>query len=103
MRMTGRWSNEAGAHAGFTSRELNDYCSSIFGSATDISDLYYRHLYRRREAVIDTLTKTGLKKIVFPCVYFAGTKSNQHIVRDCGRDVTSAFLHAGEHDGERTK
>ena len=27
MRMTGRWSNEAGAHAGFTSRELNDYCS----------------------------------------------------------------------------
>ncbi len=77
MRMTGRWSNEAGAHAGFTSRELNDYCSSIFGSATDISDLYYRHLYRRREAVIDTLTKTGLKKVVFPCVYFAGTKSNQ--------------------------
>jgi hypothetical protein len=77
MRLTGRWSNEAGAHAGFTGAELSNYCSTIFGNATDISDLYYRRMYSRHGTAINALTRTGLKKVVFPCVYFAGTKSNE--------------------------
>jgi SAM-dependent methyltransferase len=76
MRLTGRWSNEAGAHAGFTADELSRYCSTSFGNATDISELYYRSLYSQHEAAIDAIARSGLKKIVFPCVYLAGTKSS---------------------------
>lgn len=75
-RLTGRWSNEAGAHAGFTLTELSNYCSSAFGNATDISDLYYRSLYTRCSAAISTIIKIGLKAIIFPCVYVVGTKSS---------------------------
>jgi SAM-dependent methyltransferase len=74
-RLTGRWSNEAGAHAGFTIGELTDYCSTAFGNATDIAELYYRSLYRRRARAINAIIKSGLKRVIFPCVYVAGTKS----------------------------
>ncbi|MGA9059310.1 MAG: class I SAM-dependent methyltransferase [Terriglobia bacterium] len=74
-RLTGRWSNEAGAHAGFTITELTDYCSIAFGTAADISDLYYRSLYKRRGTAISAIIKSGLRRVIFPCVYVAGTKS----------------------------
>lgn len=74
-RLTGRWSNEAGAHAGFTIAELTDYCSMGFGNATDISELYYRSLYKRRGRAISAIIKSGLRRVIFPCVYVAGTKS----------------------------
>jgi SAM-dependent methyltransferase len=75
MRLTGRWSNEAGAHAGFTVAELNNYCLSAFGSATDIRALYYRSLYKRHRTAINVILATGMKGVVFPCVYVAGTKT----------------------------
>ena len=87
MRLTGRWSNEAGAHAGFTAAELQDYCSTTFGNATNISELYYRNLYRRYCAAISAITKTGLDNFVFPCVYFAGTKSALGRLTKATRDV----------------
>lgn len=74
-RVTGQWSNEAGAHAGFTNAELGRYCATAFGTATDISDIYYRSLYKRRTGAIGALIKSGLKTVVFPCVYIAGTKA----------------------------
>ena len=74
-RLTGQWSNEAGAHAGFTLFELSAHCSSAFGAATDISELYYRSLYKRRTKAINSIIKSGLKNIIFPCVYVAGTKT----------------------------
>lgn len=74
MRLTGRWSNEAGAHAGFTVAELSNYCSLAFGNATDISELYYRSLHKRHRIAISAITKSGLKNVAFPCVYIAGTK-----------------------------
>lgn len=75
MRLTGRWSNEAGAHAGFSARELYEDCARTFGNATDISDLYYRRAYQRKGRMVDSIIKSGLKPLFFPCVYMAGTKS----------------------------
>jgi SAM-dependent methyltransferase len=75
MRLSGRWSNEAGAHAGFTLAELSNDCVSAFGSATDISHLYYRTLYDRHHTAINSILATGLKAAIFPCVYVAGTKT----------------------------
>ena len=71
-RAAGRWSNEAGAHAGFTSRELLGMCAQIMGDATDVSDEYYLHLYDRRREVIRLLIRTGLSRWAYPAVYVAG-------------------------------
>jgi ubiquinone/menaquinone biosynthesis C-methylase UbiE len=73
-RLTGRW-NSADSEAGFTPAELHRYCTSAFGNAADVSELYYRSLYKRRQRAIDVIRTTGLKKVVFPSVYIAGTKS----------------------------
>lgn len=77
MRLSGRWRNEAGAHAGFTEPELASYCTKAFGTATDISALYYRSLYKRHRDAIDRIAQTRLRRIVFPCVYCLGTKSKR--------------------------
>jgi ubiquinone/menaquinone biosynthesis C-methylase UbiE len=71
-RAAGRWSNEAGAHAGFTSRELLEMCVQVFGDATDVSDEYYLHLYASRKGVIRLLIRTGLSRFAYPAVYVAG-------------------------------
>jgi SAM-dependent methyltransferase len=73
-RLRGRWSNEAGAHAGFTAKELVTMCRESFGEGEDISGEYYRGLYSRRERVVDLLDKLKIAKILFPCVYVAGHK-----------------------------
>lgn len=74
MRLTGRWRNEAGAHAGFREQELVDLCRTAFGRAASVTGDYYRTLYRSNTPAIDLLIRTGLKSVVFPCVYVAGTK-----------------------------
>src|SRR5262249_2807551 len=43
MRLTGRWKNEVGAHAGFSERELKSLCATAFGDVPNsIADDYYR-------------------------------------------------------------
>jgi ubiquinone/menaquinone biosynthesis C-methylase UbiE len=74
MRLLGRWSNEAGAHAGFTEVELRRLCQTAFGSATSISTAYYLKLYRRREKLIRFLSVSGAKDYLFPSVYVLGSK-----------------------------
>lgn len=72
-RLKGRWTNEAGAHAGFTKQELHALCRSAFGdSPASISDEYYRTVYRTR--FIDMIIRSGLSHLIFPCVYVLGRK-----------------------------
>lgn len=71
-RAAGRWSNEAGAHAGFTSQALLEMCAEVLGDATDVSDEYYLHLYASRQGVIRLLIRTGLSRWAYPAVYVAG-------------------------------
>jgi ubiquinone/menaquinone biosynthesis C-methylase UbiE len=75
MRLVGKWSNEAGAHAGFTAAELSELCRRSFaGVPAEVSDSYYRRLYRSKQWAVDMLISSGLKSIVFPCVYVYGAK-----------------------------
>jgi SAM-dependent methyltransferase len=76
MRLTGRWSNAAGAHAGFTERELVRMCRDAFGEARSVTDDYYRVLYRSRAATVDAVLRMGFKAILLPCVYVAGAKTS---------------------------
>lgn len=70
-RLGGRWSNEQGAHAGFTISELISMCSEL-GVAQDVSDDYYRRLYPSHEFLMSTLRRTGLRRWAYPAVYVAG-------------------------------
>lgn len=73
QRLKGEWSNEAGAHAGFTQQELIDLCSAAFGSnPISVSDQYYSKLYGR---LVTGLSLTRMDSILFPCVYVMGKKA----------------------------
>ena len=73
MRLTGRWSNEQGAHAGFSERELIDMCRDAFtGEPRSKSHLYYRTLYASRAKSVDALSASALSALLYPCVYVGG-------------------------------
>ena len=75
MRLGGKWSNEAGAHAGFTEVQLMRMCANAFGGIPrSVSDIYYQVLYVHRTRMLRLLAATGLRTIVYPCVYVAGSK-----------------------------
>jgi ubiquinone/menaquinone biosynthesis C-methylase UbiE len=51
MRARGRWTNEAGAHAGFTANELTGICGDAFGESQDVSEEYYSQLYASKASL----------------------------------------------------
>lgn len=72
-RLSGQWSNEAGAHAGFTETELLSMCAAAFGPDTAlVTDRYYLSLYGKKR--IKTLIRLKLSHRIFPCVYIVGTR-----------------------------
>jgi len=73
-RLRGRFRNEYGAHAGFTRRELSGALLETFSACDDITLAYYAHLYRRRSGVIRMLEHSGLSRLVFPAIYFMGSR-----------------------------
>jgi SAM-dependent methyltransferase len=72
-RLRGRWENEKGSHAGFTAPELAGLCQAAFGSATEITDEYYDLCYPGKARLLGLLRRTGLQRVVYPCVYITGT------------------------------
>jgi SAM-dependent methyltransferase len=74
-RLTGRWSNEQGAHAGFYADELGTLCREHFGDAEEVTDSYYLALYPGRRALVERLAAAPWKYRLLPCVYFAGRRT----------------------------
>lgn len=72
MRLSGRWSNAAGAHAGYAAGELRAMCAAAFGDAEDISDEYYAALYPRHRRLLGLIRRSGAKAVAYPCVYVTG-------------------------------
>lgn len=73
-RLTGKFRNEMGAHAGFSSAELRQLIGSEFSTVDDMSDVYFSTLYRRHQRLLNLLRISGLSKIAYPSVYFMGRK-----------------------------
>jgi len=73
-RLRGRFRNEYGAHAGFTSDELGALCSRI-GACESSSREYYDQLYPNHRGAIDLLVRSGLWQWAFPCNYYFGRKT----------------------------
>ncbi|MBS0559421.1 MAG: class I SAM-dependent methyltransferase [Proteobacteria bacterium] len=73
IRLRGRFRNEFGAHAGFSARELTDLCSAI-GSTRNLSDDYYREIYRSKARLIEAIIAFRLTAFAWPSVYIFGVK-----------------------------
>ena len=70
-RLTGRWENESGAHAGFSALELLSMCRLAFGRGEDVSEQYYKALYRKSSAVQAAIS-SPLRHLIMPCCYVIG-------------------------------
>lgn len=73
-RLRGRFRNELGAHAGFSSAELGRALARVFGRVEEITARYYASVYRRHAWLVRLLARSGLGRFLFPAVYFMGTK-----------------------------
>lgn len=73
-RARGKFRNEYGAHAGFSSGELREELQNVFGQVDEITLPYYQQVYSRHENIITALDRSGLGRFLFPSVYFMGRK-----------------------------
>ena len=73
-RLAGRFKNELGAHAGFTSSELQGLLLRQFSSAEPVTRPYFMNLYARHPKTIAFLADSGLGQRLFPSIYFVGTR-----------------------------
>jgi len=69
-RLTGRWSNERGAHAGFSEGELGRLLRAAFPSVESVSLPYYLGKYPRLAPLWRAVFQTGLGRFLTPSVYF---------------------------------
>jgi SAM-dependent methyltransferase len=72
-RLTGRWSNERGAHAGFGERELAGLLAGSFGRVESVSLPYYVGKYPRLAPLWRAASRLGLLRFLAPSVYFRAT------------------------------
>lgn len=76
-RVSGRFTNEQGAHAGFTETELSHALQSVFGEAESITTSYYLAVYQRFALLINFLSFSQIYRLLFPSVYFMGRKPSR--------------------------
>lgn len=72
-RLTGRWSNERGAHAGFSEPELARLLAASFARVESVSLPYYLGKYPGLAQVWRTSFRLGLLRFLAPSVYFRAT------------------------------
>ncbi len=73
-RLKGKFRNEYGAHAGFSSRELGSMLSAVFSVVNDVSLLYFTTIYSRYQWAAGLAGKRPLADYIYPSVYFSGRK-----------------------------
>ncbi len=73
-RLVGQFENEHGAHAGFTSPELQRLLAEVFGSVENKTEKYFSTVYRNRLTFLNLIARSGLSRFIYPSVYFSGRK-----------------------------
>lgn len=69
-RLAGRWSNEQGAHAGFTRGELARLLGGSFPRVESVDLAYYLGKYPRLAGLWRTAFRIGADRFMTPSVYF---------------------------------
>jgi ubiquinone/menaquinone biosynthesis C-methylase UbiE len=73
-KLSGKFRNELGAHAGYTLSELQAELEKVFACADNITSEYYLRLYASWRPLIFLLCRTGLWQQLFPAIYFYGIR-----------------------------
>jgi SAM-dependent methyltransferase len=73
-RLTGRWDNARGAHAGFTGRDLGRMLAAAFPTVESVSLPYYIGKYPRLGGLWRTSFKVGFARFLAPSVYFRAAR-----------------------------
>ncbi len=71
-RLSGKFRNEFGAHAGYSSEELESLLSAVFPIVTNVTDTYFSTIYSRHPTFISMVSLSGLSRVIYPSVYFMG-------------------------------
>jgi SAM-dependent methyltransferase len=69
-RLTRRWSNELGAHAGFSAGELSGLLKAAFSSVREVSVPYYATKYPRLASFWTRSFRLGIGRWLAPSVYY---------------------------------
>jgi hypothetical protein len=69
-RLTRRWSNELGAHAGFSAGELSGLLKVAFSSVREVSVPYYATKYPRLASFWNRSFRLGIGRWLAPSVYY---------------------------------
>lgn len=77
-KLTGRFRNELGAHAGFTLAELTRDVGVAIGYPKDITLEYYLTVYPRFSGALRVMSAVGLGRFLFPAIYLIGRKGEVH-------------------------
>jgi ubiquinone/menaquinone biosynthesis C-methylase UbiE len=75
FRLTGKFENKYGAHAGFTESEYTHIASRIFRSVIPVRNQYMLLKYKRLETLVYLMIKSRLSEFLFPSNYFICLKS----------------------------
>jgi len=73
-RLTGKFQNELGAHAGFTANELYFLLSEVFPVVNDMTETYFFEIYANRQMMMKLIAQSGFSRFIYPSVYFSGVK-----------------------------
>jgi ubiquinone/menaquinone biosynthesis C-methylase UbiE len=73
-RLTGKFKNELGAHAGFSAAELYALLTEVFPDTVDQTKTYFREVYSHRPQLIKIIESSGISNLIYPSVYFSGRK-----------------------------
>lgn len=73
-RFAGKFENELGAHAGYTSAELRGLLSSAFYVVDERTTEYFSTIYSHRNGLIKAIEASRMSHRIYPSVYFSGRR-----------------------------
>jgi ubiquinone/menaquinone biosynthesis C-methylase UbiE len=73
-RFAGRFENELGAHAGYTSKDLKELLSSAFSVVDERTTEYFSTIYSHRNGLIKAIEASRMSHRIYPSVYFSGRR-----------------------------
>lgn len=73
-KITGTFRNELGAHAGYSSKELQSLVREVFRGSRDMTRDYYLTLYKNHEKLLKLIIRLKAGHFLFPSIYYMGNK-----------------------------
>lgn len=73
-RLKGEFTNELGAHAGFTAKELRRLLANVFPTVNEITQTYFFTIYSNHKSIIKLIAQSGFSQFIYPSIYFIGQK-----------------------------